>query len=143
MTKQRYEKEISEILDRLERQERPANGQRRPPRPIPPRRSWSLPSLNALPRDGRLWLAAALGLPIIGLLLQTILPGLALLLAVVGILIFLSPLVLRLFGLQGSQQPRLWRGRVIEMPNHQPGFGPQWRYRLWSWRQRWQRWRRR
>lgn len=143
MTKQKYEREISEILDRLERQ-----GRLDTPAPPKRRRGWSFGSNWRPPTrswwrwSNGLWLALSLGLPLAAVMVQQyqLLAGL---LALLGILIFLSPLVLRFGGGVRPAEQTTWRGRVIEMPVRGDSLAARWRYRLWVWRQRWeQRWRR-
>ncbi len=142
MTK-KYEREIVEILERMERQGEslpPARPRRERSRP-----RWTPPSLASLtPRAGSLlWLGLVLGLPLAAALLNGIVPWLAAWLVLAGIFVFLSPLVGRLVGLVRYDERRLWRGRVIEVPYRGNSFGAWWRYQLWTWRHRFERWRNR
>lgn len=144
MTKNRYEREIDEILERLERQGRTQTTPRQPQRPPAPRPGWRLPGRQPFRWSSGLWLALSIGLPVAATLVRGVLPEVAVLMAIVGILVFLSPLVtivLRLFGVAPSPGPtRQWRGRILEMPSQRgDSLSARVRYWLWSWRQRWDR----
>jgi hypothetical protein len=138
----KYEREIAEILERMERQGTapPAEPPRRPPRP-----RWPRPSLQFQPslRSGSfVWLGLAIGLPLAAALLNGLVPWLAPILVIAGILIFLSPLALRLAGWLKPDNRRMWRGQVIDMPYRGGGdTGAWWRYQVWRWRRRLDRWR--
>jgi hypothetical protein len=142
MTKQKYEREIVDILDRIDRQGRSgAAERRRQPEANRPAKDLRSMLVTAPGWSSRAWLALILGLPLLAVLLQQLAPLLAALLAVAGVVLFLAPVILGLGGLIRRDQRPLWRGRVVEMPNRGDSFGPTWRYRLWAWQQRWDRWR--
>jgi hypothetical protein len=138
MTK-KYEREIAEILERMERQGHE-------PAPRRPKRAWRLPpSLQTAlstptQRAAVIWLGICLGLPLVGALISGMAPGLASLLVVVGISLFVTPLLLRLVGYLRKDRPRLWRGRVVDMPYRGTSAGMRWRYQIWQLRQKWERW---
>lgn len=140
MSKQKYEREITEILERMDRQGRGPM----PPRPVSPARSWRrVRSLLSTPAgwSSRTWLALSIGLPLLAVLIHRLAPGIGSLLVLAGIVLFLSPLVLALAGAVRREERPLWRGRVIEMPSRGGSLAASWRYRVWVWRQRWERWR--
>jgi peptidoglycan/LPS O-acetylase OafA/YrhL len=140
MPKQKYEREIAEILERLDRQGR---GPMLPRRVNPSRRLRHFRSLLSTPAGwtSRTWLALSIGLPLLAVLVHRLAPAVGTLLVLAGILLFLSPLVLALAGMVRRDQRPLWRGRVIEMPSRGGSLAAGWRYRVWVWRQRWERWR--
>ncbi|MCC6628571.1 MAG: hypothetical protein IT340_14365 [Chloroflexi bacterium] len=140
MPRQKYEREIVEILERMDR---PGGGPGSARAARPPRRPSRLAALlrTPTPWTARTWLALSLGLPLLATLMHVAAPIVGTLLVLAGIFLFLSPLVLALFGVLRQDRRPLWRGRVIELPER--GGGARWRFRLWAWRQRWERWRRR
>jgi hypothetical protein len=143
MAKQKYEREIAEILERLDRQGRGTTQPREEPAE-PPRLTRFASSLGA-PASwaNRVWLALSVGLPLLAVLLVNVAPAVAPLLVLAGIFIFLSPLALALVGLARAEKRPLWRGRVVEFPDRSGSLAASWRLRLWAWRQRWERWRNR
>jgi hypothetical protein len=142
MSKQKYEREITEILERMDRQGRGPT-QQREARPSP--RFTRIKSVLSTPASwtSRTWLALSIGLPLLAVLIHRMEPLLGSLLVLAGIFLFLSPLALALGGLIRRDDGPKWRGRVVEMPDRSGNLAASWRYRLWVWRQRWERWRRR
>jgi hypothetical protein len=141
MPDQKYEREIVEILERLERQ-----GQRVPPRrPRRPANFWFrrlTSSAEPWRAASYVWLGLGVGLPLLAALLpRPEWQGLASVLVLLGILVFISPLAMSVIGVARGEGRPLWRGRVIEMPYRGNGLAARWRYQLWVWRQRWERWR--
>ena len=143
MTEKKYEREIAEILERLERQgqgpiqQAPRRRRESAPRPRP-----ELPTASPERRGGIVWVSLVIGLPLLGFILSRLIPPASLVLVVAGILIFLSPLVTSLLGWR-REAPTLWRGRVIEMPYRGSGYLAQLRYYVWRLTLTWDRWRRR
>lgn len=123
----KVEEEIIQILDRLE-DERPAQPRKRPdlrvvssnPRPqARPKRQWSLARLPAW------WpVAGALGLALAAILVRDSSRTLAVVLSILAIVAFLSPIVLRRGGSAPPSTPsspfgtpgtKTWRGRDITL----------------------------
>lgn len=141
---QKYEREIAEILERMERQGEPVPAAR--PRRERGQPRWARPMTmpGSSPRAGNLlWLGLVIGLPLAAALLNDILPWLAPWLMLAGLAVFLGPLAARLLGWARPAERRLWRGRVIDMPYHGDDGGARWRYQLWAWSRRLERWRKR
>jgi len=143
MSKQKYEREITEILERLDRQGRGPIPPREPREPRAPRPPSRLSSLLSTPAgwSSLTWLGLSVGLPLLATLVRTASPLAGSLMVIAGILLFISPLVLALFGFIRRDRRPLWRGRIIEMPDRSGSINATWRYRVWVWRQRWERWR--
>ena len=144
MAKQKYEREIAEILERLDRQGRGTVQPRDEPAepPEPPRLARFASSLGAPASwTNRAWLALSVGLPLLAVLVYRAEPLLGSLLVLAGIFLFLSPLALALVGLARAEKRPLWRGRIVEIPDRSGSMAASWRLRLWAWRQRWERWR--
>lgn len=140
MSKQKYEREIVEILERMDRQ---GKGGARPREPRAPRRPSRLGALLSTPAgwSSLTWLGLSVGLPLLATLIHTVAPLAGSLMVIAGILLFLAPLLLSLFGLVRQDRRRLWRGRPVELHDRRDTMSASWRYRLWVWRQRWERWR--
>ena len=142
MSRQKYEREIDEILERLERQ-----GQQLPQQPLRRRDQPRWPRLPPVSTvsvrwTSGTWLALSLGLPLLATLLTSLVPPFASWLVIAGILIFLSPLVLRFVAWSRQDRRPTWRGRpMIEMPNRGNSRAAWLRYQIWVWGRRWERWR--
>ncbi|MDQ3855504.1 MAG: hypothetical protein M3281_03825 [Chloroflexota bacterium] len=116
---QKYEREIAELLERLEEQDRQTPGpvRRDHPPQLPRRRAPVRPRANpfrALSLSPAASMMAGLGLVI----LSWIVPNATLQqwLAVLGVVLFLWPIVGNLFSRRsyGSHQTKTWRGRSLE-----------------------------
>lgn len=118
----KYEREIAEILDRLDRNQgqAPATPGPRSPRQAPPRRTrrrWDL----GLSRFGQFsatwrWLGLTVALGIGGAVVRPFAPLLGVLLGLLMVLVFLSPMLSALPGGTGHGANKVWRGQVIELP---------------------------
>lgn len=130
MAKKRYtkvEEEIIQILDAKDRE--PA--WRRVTRRRMPRVRFSLPGrLGAA--SGLVWLIASFGIALAAIMVSSRSHFLAVILAIVCILVFLSPLVFsrRDTGLHRPSQE--WRGRDMRFPPPREGIVGKIRYRLWE-----------
>ncbi|WP_040665913.1 hypothetical protein [Nitrolancea hollandica] len=135
MAKKRYtkfEKEILEILNEVDPE---------PPKPrfqfLRRRRSPQLPSgSRSTPKGGSLlWFAGTIGLALAAILVKDWSSTLALILAIVTILVFFSPIVMG-FGNPGPTGPNVqrWRGKDIEFPPPRAGIIGELRYRIWKMR---------
>jgi hypothetical protein len=143
MAKQKYEREIAEILERLDRQGRGTVQPREEPAE-PPRLTRFASSLGAPATwTNRAWLALSVGLPLLAVLVYRMEPLLGSMLVLAGIFLFLSPLALALVSFARAEKRPKWRGRIVEMPDRSGSLAASWRLRLWAWRQRWERWRNR
>lgn len=131
MSKQRYEKEIEEILQKYEQDkasgEHPRKG---PERPTIPNSRWSAPPtpsgkhLPSMPNWKRLsagqYMMAAFGVALLAVLLRGFAGGaLSTLLIVVAALLFLLPIVLyrstgTTSGGYSPHEEKRWRGQVID-----------------------------
>jgi Flp pilus assembly protein TadB len=138
MAKKRYtkvEEEIIQILDAKDREPAWRRMRHRRWRPRLPRFKFSAPRrLRAA--SGLTWLIATFGIALAAILVSGYSHFLAVVLAIVCILVFLSPMVLsrRDTGLHRPAQE--WRGRDINLPPSQDGFVGKIRYRLWEFRNR-------
>lgn len=132
MAKQRYEKEIEEILQRLD----PG-----PPKPraVAPRRpalgstrgrSWSLLRLAGGLDPGRVMLWS-FGVLLLALLLQGGAPGMARPVALLGGILLLTAYVLS-FTSGGGRREMRWRGRTIDLSRTRSPLG-EWGWRLARW----------
>ncbi len=135
MAKKRYtrlEKEVLEILNEVDPE---------PPKPriqfLRRRRSPQLPTgPRSTPKSGSLlWFAGTIGLALAAILVRDWSETLALILAIVTILVFFSPIVLG-FGNRGPSGPNVqrWRGKDIEFPPPRAGIIGELRYRIWKMR---------
>jgi hypothetical protein len=131
MSKQRYEKEIEEILQKYDkdsgreskpREEQPrsapiinsASPRYRRPAPQP---GWSLPNWKRL-SSGQ-YIALAFGVAILAIFVRPLFPPLATLMVILSVVLFLVPILLyRTTGTStGGYSPReekRWRGQVID-----------------------------
>jgi hypothetical protein len=135
MAKKRYtrlEKEVLEILNEVDPE---------PPKPrfqfLRRRRSPQLPTgPRSTPKSGSLlWFAGTIGLALLAILVKDWSATLALILAIVTILVFFSPIVMG-FGNRGPTGPNVqrWRGKDIEFPPPRAGIIGELRYRIWKMR---------
>ena len=135
MAKKRYtrlEKEVLQILNEVDPE---------PPKPrfqfLRRRRSSKLPSgFDTGSRGGSwLWIAGSILLALVAILVKDWSGTLALILASLSIVVFLSPIVLG-FGNPGPSGPnvRRWRGKDIEFPPPRAGIIGELRYRIWKMR---------
>jgi len=138
MAKKRYtkvEEEIIQILDAKDREPAWRRATRRRWRPRLPRIHFSRPGrLGAA--GGLTWLVATFGTALAAIMVAGSSHFLAVTLAIVCILVFLSPMVLsrRNTGLHRPSQE--WRGRDMGLPPSQEGIVGKIRYRLWEMRRR-------
>lgn len=135
MAKKRYtkaEEEIIQILNEADhepvwrRVRLPRGSQRRGPRP---------------PREFRfdttwLWFGASFGLALVAILIAGWSQTLAILLAILSILAFLSPIVVSRRPSHAAPEIRRWRGRDIDLPPSRAGLVGKIRYRFWQMRNR-------
>ena len=107
MAKQKYEREIAEILERLDRQGRGTVQPRdEPAEPAEPPRLARFASSLGAPASwtNRVWLALSVGLPLLAVLVYRAEPLLGSVLVLAGIFLFLSPLALALVGLVRAEK---------------------------------------
>jgi len=140
---QKYEREIAEILERMERDEPPVERTKRQARQVAAQRKETvqrgLNDLRGLGRQagqlgGWVWIGATIGVGILGLVLRGISPFLGVICAVAMVLLFLSPLLGRFSGSDESLSKN-WRGRnVVDFPQR-GGFMDSLRQRWWRFRQ--------
>jgi len=139
---QKYEREIAEILERLERDEpRTERVKRQARASLWQRRQSVRERLSAWRGIGRqygraagwTWIGVTIAVGIVGLLLRGLVPVLAIICAIVMVLLFFSPLLGR-FGHSPEPAPsNMWRGKVVDL---QPrgGLLASLRYRWWRFR---------
>ncbi len=132
MAKQRYEREIEEILQRLEpRLPKPRAAAPRRPALGPGRgRSWSLLRLAGGLDPGRVMLWS-FGILLLALLLQGGNPGMARPVALLGGILLLAAYVLS-FTNTGARREMRWRGRTIDLSRPRSPLG-EWLWRLARW----------
>ncbi len=125
---QKYEREIEDLLQKLESEEghvtRPPRRDR-PPQ-LPRRRQPMRSPFTALPKVSSLssgqWMATGLGLVVLSRLLPESLPVVRQWLAIIGVLLFLWPIAHGLLtGGRGHREEKLWRGRSIESDDNSWG----------------------
>lgn len=135
MAKKRYtkvEEEILQILDEADRE--PAWRRLRNVRG--PRRGPRRPRLPGGIDGTWVWYGASFGLALLAVILSGWSQTLALLLAILSILAFLSPIVLQRRSGALGPEVRRWRGRDIDLPPRRAGIIGEIRYRLWRLRNR-------
>ena len=140
MAKKRYtklEEEIIQILDAKEREPawRKFNLRRFRPRPRLPRRRPSLPGTPGK-ANGLIWLGVTFGLALVAIMVADYSHVLALVLALVCILVFLSPIVFSRRTDPIYHSSRQWRGRDVDFPPPRDGLSGEIKYRLWQMRNR-------
>ncbi|MCX7624171.1 MAG: hypothetical protein RMK01_09230 [Thermomicrobium sp.] len=134
----RLEEQILEILEKAEREPgwRRLLRRLRRPRPWTWRRRPRWPH-RSLPQNTAL-LAAAFLLALLAVVIRDWSRTLALLLAILSLLAFFTPVVRQLKGGGGwsPDRPRRWRGRDIDLPPPRRGVTGWLRYQWWRIRQR-------
>lgn len=120
----KYEREIAEILARLDRDEA-----RTPASRMPPPRSAARPP-RQIPRAGRelgfgrfgdfastwRWLGLTIALGISGAIVQRYVPLLGAVFGLLMVLVFLSPVAGAATGGPRAKSSHVWRGQVIDLP---------------------------
>jgi|ThiBio_1000_plan_1041568.scaffolds.fasta_scaffold10189_2 Flp pilus assembly protein TadB len=141
MAKKRYtklEEEIIQILDAKEQEPAWRKVSLRRFRPRLPRRQPRRPGLDDRPgkANGLIWLGATFGLALIAIMVASYSHALALVLALICILVFLSPIVLSRRTDPIYRSSRQWRGRDLDFPPPRDGLSGEIKYRLWQIRNR-------
>lgn len=141
MAKKRYtklEEEIIQILDAKEHEPAWRKFSLRRFRPRLPRGRPRLPVSNDRPgkANGLIWLGATFGLALAAIMVSGYSHALALILALVCIIVFLSPIVLSRRTDPIYRSSRQWRGRDVEFPPPRDGLSGEIKYRLWQMRNR-------
>jgi hypothetical protein len=134
MAKKRYtrvEKEVLEILNEVDRE--PPEPRVRLPRrtPSPPAKPGFLQA-----RGNWLWIGGSIGIALLAIIVRDWSATLATILAILSILIFLSPIVLRFRSGPSAPTTQRWRGRDIELPPPRAGITGEVRYQIWRLRNR-------
>lgn len=120
----RYEREIAEILERLDRDEPKTERVKRQARETVQRRRETVRSRLANWRGvgggfgtaaGWTWIGVTIGLGILGLLLRGLSPYLGVICAVLMFLAFFSPLLRQVSGAPQPAPSTMWRGKVVDM----------------------------
>lgn len=125
----RYEREILELVERKERENRGRERVQRARRKIDKARHRVSPA-RAWERLGPIsWLAGSLTLAIVAFVLHTTVPNVAAALVLVAVGLFFAPIVYRPSNSQGEDAR--WRGQIIDLP---PREGPLQgvRQRIWK-----------
>jgi hypothetical protein len=130
MSKQRYEREIEEILakyyeeserkERNPREERPVGGYRiypPPTRPRPPQTPFTLPSWKR--RSAGQYMLMAFGVALLAMIVSNFSSLLASVLVILAVVLFLVPILLyyttgTASGGWSSREEKRWRGQVID-----------------------------
>lgn len=136
MAKKRYtkvEEEIIQILDAKDREPTWRKVSQRRWRPSRPRVRFSMPKrLSAA--SGLVWLIGTFGIALAAIMVSSYSHFLAVVLAIVCILFFLSPMVFRRRDTGLHRPAQEWRGRSMDFPPEQNGIVGKIRYRLWEMR---------
>lgn len=141
MAKKRYtklEEEIIQILDEKDHEPAWRKVSLRRFRPRLPRGRPRLPSSNDQPgkASGLIWLGASFGLALAAIIVAGYSHTLALVLALVCVIVFLSPIVLSRRTDPIYRSSRQWRGRDLDFPPPRDGLSGEIKYRLWQMRNR-------
>jgi len=134
MAKKRYtkvEEEIIQILDAKDREPAWRRATRRRWRPRMPRARFSLPERIGA-ASGLVWLIATFGLALVAIMVSSRSHFLAVILAIVCILVFLSLVVLFRRDTSLYRPAQEWRGRDMRFPPPRDGVVGKIRYRLWE-----------
>ena len=133
---QKYEREIAEILERMDRDEPRTERVKRQARQTVQRRRASIGDRVSGWRGvgsgfgasaGWTWIGVTIGLGVLGLLLRGIAPLLAIVCAVLMFIAFFSPLLRQVSGPPAPSPSTMWRGNIVEMRPR--GFMANLRYR--------------
>jgi hypothetical protein len=120
----RYEREIAEILERMDRDEPKTDRVKRQARETVQRRRETVGSRLSNLRGvgggfgtmaGWTWIGVTIGLGILGLLLRGISPYLGVICAVLMFLAFFSPLLRQVSGAPEAAPSTMWRGKVVDI----------------------------
>ena len=122
---QKYEREIAEILERMERDEPRTERVKRETRQKAERR-WQdvrrgTSNLRGVGQGfgqaaGWTWIALTVAAGVLGLILKSISPFLGLLAAIVMVILFFSPLLGAFSGPPSPAPSNMWRGKVVDFP---------------------------
>ncbi|MGA7669267.1 MAG: hypothetical protein WBW04_02530 [Nitrolancea sp.] len=138
MAKKRYtkvEEEIIQILDAKDREPTWRRVTRRRWRPRMPRTRISMQKRIGA-ASGLLWLVVTFGIALAAIMVSGYSHFLAVVLAIVCILFFLSPMVIRRRDTGLHRPAQEWRGRSMSFPPDQDGIVGKIRYRIWEMRNR-------
>lgn len=138
MAKKRYtkvEEEIIQILDAKDREPAWRRVGRKRWRPRLPHMRFALPR-PAKAASGLTWLIVTFGLALAAIMVSGYSHLLAVILAIVCILFFLSPLVLSRRDTGLHRPAHEWRGRNMDFPPDEDSIVGKIRYRLWEMRNR-------
>jgi hypothetical protein len=131
----KYEREIAEILDRLDREEPRAQRVKRQARQMTSRRRVATNRFSRArgvfnqfgATAGWVWIGVTFGLGLLGLILGALSPILATICAVLMFLSFFSPLIRQVSGAPSPAPSTMWRGQVVDIRPR--GFRALLRYR--------------
>lgn len=121
---QKYEREIAEILERMDRDEPKGERVRRQARQAATKRRAAVQDRFSGLRGvtgqfgaaaGWTWIGLTIGIGIIGLLVRGIHPFLGFICAILMVLSFFSPLIGRFSGPPAPAPSNMWRGKVVDM----------------------------
>lgn len=121
---QKYEREIAEILERMDRDEPKTERAKRQARETVQRRresfgdrmsDWRGVGGGFGPSAGWTWIGVTIGIGVLGLLLRGISPILALICAVLMFIAFFSPLLRQVSGPPQAVPSTMWRGKVVDI----------------------------
>lgn len=139
---QKYEREIAEILERMERDEPRAERVKRQARASLWQRQQKVrgrfSSWRGIDRQygraaGWTWIGVTIAVGIVGLLLRGLVPVLAIACGIIMVVLFFAPLLGRIGRAPEPSPSNLWRGKVVDL---QPrgGLFASLRYRWWRFR---------
>lgn len=121
----KYEREIAEILERMERDEPRTERVKRQARHNVGQRwqEWRgrASRLRGVGQGGGhaaawTWIGLTIGVGLLGLVLKAILPVLGLACGIAMVLIFFSPLLRRFGGASEMKPSNTWRGQIVDLP---------------------------
>lgn len=125
----RYEREILELVERKERENRGRDRVARARRNLDQARHRAAPTQFWQRLGSGAWLVASLGLAILSFTLRIAMPLVAAIMVLGAVACFFVPII---FGMEGTGTgSQRWRGQVIDLP---PRDGPfhGLRYRIWQ-----------